>query len=104
MTTAGKKRGPKGPWKYATPPVILMCSRCKEEKPVSEFSPAPSAPSGYDCYCRPCQAWKTRHLNWTRKIRRYGVESFRPLVARAQQIAAEMQQLLEEYLIERKLR
>lgn len=35
---------------------MKTCSRCKSEKPVSEFAPSPRSHSGYMNICRACQS------------------------------------------------
>lgn len=36
-------------------PSTLRCPRCREEKPLTDFSPAPSRPRGVGSHCRPCK-------------------------------------------------
>jgi hypothetical protein len=44
----------------ATATLTKRCSICKEDKPVTEFSPCKNLRLGVACWCKPCNAKRTR--------------------------------------------
>jgi hypothetical protein len=52
---------------------LAYCSRCKEEKPVSEFTPVKGRTYGTRHQCKPCYAYLERHRKRKTNLGRYGL-------------------------------
>ena len=94
----GRPKGSKNPpttLKYFHQPDRLTCYVCKESKPLSAFTKAPSKPSGYFNACKPCHSKLTRLRGYRKILRDRGESGILEMIADYEQRLTELRELLQ---------